>query len=1059
MAPAYRIDGRPATRAAFYTAACDPRRSVIVEACAGAGKTWMLVSRILRALLDGAQPHEILAITFTRKAAGEMRSRLAAWLREFAHGDEAVRVQALVERGVDERQARAFAPALAQLHEQVLASGRAVEVRTFHAWFSQLLRAAPLELLAELGLQPQMELVEDLDDLRPELFRRFHAALLADPDRRADYSVLLHRHGRHQLLKWLDAAWDKRIEIELADAAGTLDDGVSDTAVVWPERALFQALATELAAVGKARAVAAAQAIEAALGESDDEAAFIQLWQALHTGQDEPRKQLGDPPLLAEACEALQRTRDALDQRQAHDDHRRMARLARVLLAEYAALKRSRALADMADLERCALRLLADSDLAGWVMERLDARVRHVLIDEFQDTSPLQWHALASWLSSYAGAGGGRTPSVFIVGDPKQSIYRFRRAEPRVFDAARCFVEEGLGGQVLECDHTRRNAGAVLDALNAVFGELAREGAYDGFRPHTTEVAGVAGHVARLPGGLRIEKAKPAVAPGWRDSLATPRREPEEQLREEEARQVAARIHAMVAQDGVAPGEIFVLGRKRASLRLVGAALQALHLPFAAPEENLLAQLPEVRDLVALLDVLASPGHDLSLAQALKGPLFGASDADLLAIAQATGGRRGTWWQVLRDLPAPSGALERARGLLLRWAAAARELPPHDLLERIVGEGDLIARLAAAVPPERRGAALAAVDALLGQALQLDGGRYATPYNFVRALRARALKTAAVAQPDAVQLLTVHGAKGLEARVVFLVDADPERQNAESATLLVDWPVEHAKPQRVAFVASEARCPLSLRALLADENVAREREEWNGLYVAMTRARERLVFSRTEPLRALAGRSWWARVQPHVEPEPLPPAPALAAAATSDAEVVVLPPGPPGLIAVPAAQPVDDIASRLGQAVHRVLEWAAGRAVAPAQLADAAAAEFGLPASQAGAVAAFAESVLRAPALARFFDPAQLLWAGNEVPLAGPDGEVLRIDRLVRTTDAWWVLDYKLQSSPNEVPAWREQLARYRAAVQRLQPGDAVRAAFVSGRGELLEETNSPPEV
>lgn len=134
-------------------------------------------------------------------------------------------------------------------------------------------------------------------------------------------------------------------------------------------------------------------------------------------------------------------------------------------------------------------------------------------------------------------------------------------------------------------------------------------------------------------------------------------------------------------------------------------------------------------------------------------------------------------------------------------------------------------------------------------------------------------------------------------------------------------------------------------------------------------------------------------------------------------------------------------------------------------LADAAVSEFGLPASQAGAVAAFAERVIGAPALARFFDPAQLLWAGNEVPVAGPDGEVLRIDRLVRTADAWWVLDYKLQRAPHEVPAWREQLARYRAAVQRLQPGDTVRAAFVSGGGELLEpacetpETSNPPEV
>ncbi|MDE2095096.1 MAG: UvrD-helicase domain-containing protein, partial [Burkholderiales bacterium] len=138
---AYQADDRPLPRDAFYALACDPQRSVVVEACAGAGKTWMLVSRVLRALLEGAQPHEILAITFTRKAAGEMRERLNQWLREFGapHTPDAVRIEALVQRGVPAAQARQLAPELATLHERVLRSGRPVEIRTFHAWFSQLL--------------------------------------------------------------------------------------------------------------------------------------------------------------------------------------------------------------------------------------------------------------------------------------------------------------------------------------------------------------------------------------------------------------------------------------------------------------------------------------------------------------------------------------------------------------------------------------------------------------------------------------------------------------------------------------------------------------------------------------------------------------------------------------------------------------------------------------------------------------------------------------------------------------------------------------------------------
>ena len=98
MTPAYHLDGRDAGRDAFYAAACDPRRHVVVEACAGAGKTWMLVARIVRALLDGAAPQEILAITFTRKAAGEMRTRLASLLAEFSTLEVKARQRSAIAR-------------------------------------------------------------------------------------------------------------------------------------------------------------------------------------------------------------------------------------------------------------------------------------------------------------------------------------------------------------------------------------------------------------------------------------------------------------------------------------------------------------------------------------------------------------------------------------------------------------------------------------------------------------------------------------------------------------------------------------------------------------------------------------------------------------------------------------------------------------------------------------------------------------------------------------------------------------------------------------------------
>ena len=522
----------------------------------------------------------------------------------------------------------------------MLRAGRPIEIHTFHAWFAQLLRSAPLELLAEIGLQPEMELVEDFSDHAGEVYRRFHVAVLADATLRADYSVLVQRRGRAQVRRWLDRAWEKRIEIEFADAAATLQSSVPPATAHWP---LFAGLAhpAQLLQHEPAHSLIAevvdallshssptcrkqGAQLEQALAQSDDVQRFEATRAALFTREGAPRKGLAAPG-LTQLQSLLDEIHRACVQQAAHEEHLRMVRLVRALLGELAAYKRARGLADMADLERGALALLRDAPLAGWVQERLDARIRHVLIDEFQDTSPLQWHALHAWLAAYAGAGGGasgqRPPGVFIVGDPKQSIYRFRGAEPRVFDAARDFVGVGLGGSVLACDHTRRNAPAVLTLVNAVFQPMQREGEFSGFRPHTTAVSGqpVEG-VFVLPRAVRPDKAGAgaAVADTWRDSLTTPRDLPEEALRSHEVRQVALAVAELVHAHGVLPGEIHVLCRKRESLRFMADALAALHLPFVAAEEYSLLDAPEARDLIAVLDVLVSPQHRLSFAHALR---------------------------------------------------------------------------------------------------------------------------------------------------------------------------------------------------------------------------------------------------------------------------------------------------------------------------------------------------------------------------------------------------------------------------------------------------------
>jgi ATP-dependent helicase/nuclease subunit A len=219
---AYRINGDLASREAFYAVACDPARSVAVEACAGAGKTWMLVSRILRALLDGTAPQDILAITFTKKAAGEMRERLLKWLVEFADQPEEQLAQELRLRGMDMAQASARAADLRCLHQRLTSLGRPVQIRTFHSWFASLLRTAPLAVLQDLGLPAQYELLEDDSEAVQRTWPRFYAAVAASPALRQDFMDSVALHGRSQTQKALANALQKRVEFTLADAGGVV---------------------------------------------------------------------------------------------------------------------------------------------------------------------------------------------------------------------------------------------------------------------------------------------------------------------------------------------------------------------------------------------------------------------------------------------------------------------------------------------------------------------------------------------------------------------------------------------------------------------------------------------------------------------------------------------------------------------------------------------------------------------------------------------------------------------------------------------------------------------
>ncbi|WP_296444610.1 UvrD-helicase domain-containing protein, partial [Rhodoferax sp. UBA5149] len=833
--PAYEHNGHLVSAEAFYKIACDPRRSVAVEACAGAGKTWMLVSRIVRALLDGVdpkdgqlrvQPHEILAITFTKRAASEMRERLYKWLADFAAADHETLVKELQDRGVlikNELQPPSMLPEqLSKLYQSMLESGRQVQVRTFHSWFAALLRTAPLAVLQQMELPANYELLEDDAPAKALVWRRFYAALVAQGELssslKADFEAVVFEHGRSQTEKALQTALDKRTEFALADAQGVVDESVVHFSDQYPEFAWLDAPDDFLRAdplrwqtlLDAARALGGASAktfsakgveLEMALSNGDLAGAFA----ALLTEKGTPRKfgeKIAGIARVRDAQELVLRVVAARLQHAAWLYQQRMARLTRELLKEFSALKREHGWVDMNDVERAALVMLSDPILSGWVQERLDARIKHLLIDEFQDTNPLQWQALRAWLSGYAGAGGGASggvgataPSVFIVGDPKQSIYRFRRAEPQVFKAAKAFVRDGLGGDLLSCDHTRRNATGVIATVNAAMGDAAQADGYEGFRPHTTS-SSQAGLVCQLPPIPRsARQAEAAADDAWRDSLTTPRELPEETLRTLEARQAAhwiaqqlASVDASGASAGLQPADVMVLSRKRAALMPLQDELRRLHIAAQIGEKTDLIDCCEVLDLVALLDVLVSPQHDLSLARVLKSPLFGMGDEALVQLALQQREVNLPWFDLLQKTELLTQDGRGLAAVLIQWKGWLRQWPPHDALQAIYSDGDVLARFGAAAPANQRDAVLANLRALLGVSLQLGGGRFATPYAFVRALKAGGVLAPAAVNPLAVRLLTIHGAKGLEAQAVLLLDTDTPERNAETMGVLVDWP-------------------------------------------------------------------------------------------------------------------------------------------------------------------------------------------------------------------------------------------------------------------------------
>jgi ATP-dependent helicase/nuclease subunit A len=1096
----YLADERPIDESEFRQRACDPRASVVVEACAGSGKTWLLVGRIVRALLDGAAPGQILAITFTRRAAQEMRARLLKDLQDLAQATDAAVADWLHQRGMAPDEACAAIGPARGLYERVVAARLPMAIETFHGWFWQLAAGAPLGA----GVPYAPALLEAVDRVRLDAWLHFSAQLVRPEHaaQRAAWEWLLDEIGedsaRQLLMQLLSkrAEWwsfagddeDAAVVRALAPlrAAGDDDPRVQVRQIAFV--AAMQSLLDVLRSLDRPgdKLGEAIERAERWLGGAGADAArdFADARSFALTQKDTPRdillpEKIGKklPAHASRYAEAHAVVVGRLQQLlAAHRTWRALklneAALAcgRLLIAAYQRLKAQQQALDFTDLEWHAHRLLADPDHAAYMQVRLDARYRHILVDEFQDTNPLQWQVLQSWLAAYGELDAGEAeegapsdrPSVFIVGDPKQSIYRFRRAEPRVFNAAIQLLCRDFGATHLRTNVTRRNARAVIDVLNLSMP------ANPLYQPQSTrakdEGAFVLLPLAPAPAAPRREGDDT-----MRDVLTTPRAERDTETRYREGRVLANEILHWVADlrvqgDGgeraARFSDVLLLVRRRTHLDEYERALRDGGVPFVSDRRGGLLETLEADDLTALLEFLTTPSADLRLARALRSPIFGCSDDDLIRIAQAPGA---TWWQRLQSLetssPASAGEgrgedaglleeapVSRVKRLLTNWLTVARFLPVHDLLDRIIFEGDVRRRYAAVAPAALHTQVQANLDAFIELALAIDAGRYPSLPRFIDELAG--LKRHAPEEApdqgladvgDAVRVMTIHGAKGLEADIVALADVHVRPAAADAGSVLVVWPPQAAAPEHVSLVARGEQGRDDARATwFAEDDAQREQEDWNLLYVGATRAKQVLIASGAEGANPIKDETWYTRLEAAAalsrgaaEAQPRPPA-----GGTREVRDFRPEPLPTGrrVLEVPETD-----AQRLGRAWHALLEQREGAFL------EAIAQANGLSAEQAALAAAAAERVRSR--LPHFFAGSAL----TEVELVAADGELLRVDRLVEQEDALWIIDFKWRITDAELTQYEAQVRRYADVLRAIRQDKPVRLGLVTADGELVE--------
>ncbi len=1099
----------------------DPGSSCSVLASAGTGKTWQLVARLTRLLLNSAPLDSILAITFTRKAAGEMQERLGMRLRELMEADDENLDHLLEELG--ETPDTAMRDRARGLFETVLRSEQSLRATTFHSFCQDLLQRFPLEA----GLPPGFELIEQTGVLITEAWD----ALFADATREPEQALA---KALQQLFDVLNGPYSTRIALfnfvehrsdwwaftqgnnpELDDAVGYLrrilaiNPDVASGTALWDvqRQAELREFMELLQKHGNATNKKHAQLLADALIDTESpEAGIKAITSVFLTSKLEPRKrksskaqskamgETGEDRFLqlhTLFCERLAEHREHRNRELTLATNSAWYLAGARMLAHYQRIKRERRLLDFSDLEWNAYQLLNHPDQAHWIQFKLDQRIDHLLIDEFQDTNPTQWRLIKPLLDEMA-AGSERWRSLFVVGDAKQSIYRFRRGNPRLLGFAADWMQQHLGAGSVHLDKSWRSSPLIMDTVNELFQHDCMQGLLTDFQQHSTHLENQWGRLEIWPLIEPDEHEEASIDfTRFRNPLLEPRPQRRDSRYYREGLAIAKRIHDLLDENIARYNDILILLRSRTHLSDYEAALRDSHIPYLSQDRGTLLESLEIRDMEALLKVLMTPQDNLSLAQVLRSPLFSVESEALLQLAQ---GQSGHWFDRLTDLTTADGdpLLTRAAHLLTSWQQLAGRIPIHDLLETIFHQANVVPRYKAAFPAIQVPRVEANLVRFIELALEVDAGRYPTLPRFLDKLQQlRSLDkegpNQATPQGDTgqrVRLLTIHASKGLEAPIVFLADSASTGGGSKACQTLVRWPAEEDRPTDFMLLnRSLDRDSISM-ARYDSEISETQRESANLLYVALTRARNMLVISGCQSAKKSSGHSWYEQlvtalcnqdsvagglVRTHGTPDPLPestsnPAQAIDIDARLGQPVKTQPAwleiAPSRSANSGAIEPGDAEGIQRGLVIHRLLQLAV---VATSPQPDVAvllrqvASEYAMRQDDSRLLEWWQEvkSIIDDRSLAWLTRPEDDYRAFSEIPIEYRHRNQTIygvIDRIVVGPEQVTLVDYKTHRLDNTsleqlVSHYRPQLELYREGVQRLWPNHSVRACLLLTHG------------